>query len=149
MSSTRFPSGSVSRFDRRSDSTRLSAADRFIIGLAALSLLANAAQRQPLLCLVDDAQWIDRESLDALTFVARRLGADRVALLFAVRRSPAAAGPPFDGLPELAVEGLHEDEALELLGTVFDGPINVDVARKIVAETGGCPLAVIELAREV
>jgi len=122
-------------------------ADRFIIGLAALSLLANAARRQPLLCIVDDAQWFDRESLDALTFVARRLRADRIAMLFAVRGSPNASGPPFDGLSAVAIDGLHEEAALDLLAAVVAGPIDHDVARKIVAETGGCPLAVVELAR--
>jgi DNA-binding CsgD family transcriptional regulator len=122
-------------------------ADRFIIGLAALSLLSNAARRQPLLCIVDDAQWLDRESLDALAFVARRLRADRIALLFAVRDTANASGPPFDGLSVVAIEGLHEDAALDLLAAVVDGPIDQDVARKIVAETSGCPLAVVELAR--
>jgi len=122
-------------------------ADRFIIGLAALSLLANAARRQSLLCIVDDAQWLDRESLDALTFVARRLRADRIALLFAVREFPDASAPRFDGLASMTVEGLHEDAALDLLGTVAEGQIDHDVARKIIAETGGCPLAVVELAR--
>jgi len=122
-------------------------ADRFILGLAALSLLANAARRQPLLCIVDDTQWVDRESLDALTFVARRVRADRIALLFAVRGSPTDSGPPFDGLTGVAIEGLHEDAALDLLAAVVDGPIDPVVARKIVAETGGCPLAVVELAR--
>jgi DNA-binding CsgD family transcriptional regulator len=123
--------------------------DRFIIGLAALSLLANVARRQPLVCIVDDAQWIDRESLDALTFVARRLDADRIALLFAVRGALTASGPPFDGLAVVAVEGLREEDALDLLATVAAGPMSDDVARKVVAETGGCPLALIELAREL
>ncbi len=125
-------------------------ADRFIFGLAALSILAHAARSQPLLCLIDDAEWIDQESLDALTFVARRLGADRVAMLFAVRgASSRGSAMQFDGLSSLGVEGLHEEAALELLSRVVERPVDDDVARRIVRETRGCPLAVVELSRSL
>jgi hypothetical protein len=110
--------------------------DRFLIGLGALTLLADVAARQPLLCIVDDAQWIDRESLDAFAFVARRLHADRIALLLAVRHS-AAVQVPFDGLPELVVGGLAEEYALQLLTDVASAPLRDDVASKIVVETRG------------
>jgi DNA-binding CsgD family transcriptional regulator len=119
-------------------------ADRFIVGLAALSLLARIAVRQPLLCIIDDAQWLDRESLDTLAFVGRRLHADGIALLFAVRRASTSKEPPLDGLPTLGVEGLPDDAALALLDTVVDHYIDRRVARDLVAATRGCPLAVIE-----
>jgi hypothetical protein len=124
-------------------------ADRFIVGLAALSLLANAAQLRPILCIVDDAQWLDRESLDALTFVALRVAVDRVALLFAVRGSPNASGPPFDGLPVLPVEQLPDQSVRDLLRVMTDGPIRDEIAHTIADTTRGCPLAVVELARNL
>lgn len=123
-------------------------ADRFLVGLAVLTLLAEVARDRPLVCVVDDAQWLDRESLDALAFLGRRLYADRIALLFAVRTSPETH-VPLEGLPVLPVEGLPEDIAIELLGSVVDGSVDPEVARRIVAETEGCPLAVTELAREL
>jgi DNA-binding CsgD family transcriptional regulator len=124
-------------------------ADRFVVGLAALSLLAAVAARQPLLCIVDDAQWLDRESLDTLAFVGRRLHADGIALLFAVRRTSTSQGPPFDGLPVVGIEGLREDAALALLARVAQRSIDAEVARRLIAETNGCPLAVIELTAEL
>ena len=103
-------------------------ADRFLIGLGALTLLADAAASQPLLCIVDDAQWIDRESLDAFAFVGRRLHADRVALLFAARE-PSDVQLPFDGLGVLRISGLGDDFALELLTDIVAASLSVDAAR--------------------
>jgi DNA-binding CsgD family transcriptional regulator len=120
-------------------------ADRFLVGLATLSLLADAVEERGLLCVVDDAQWVDRESLEALSFVARRLEADRIALLFAVRDLGMVAGV-FDGLPTLHVGGLPEDASLELLSTSAQQPIDGEVARRVVVTTSGCPLALVELA---
>jgi DNA-binding CsgD family transcriptional regulator len=119
--------------------------DRFLVGLAVLSLLSAAAEQQPLLCVVDDAQWLDRASAQALAFVARRLLADPVALVFAMREP----GEEFRGLPELAVGGLGEDDAQELLGSVVRGPLDERVRDRIVAETRGNPLALLELPRGV
>ena len=120
-------------------------ADRFLVGLATLSLLADAAEEGGLLCVVDDAQWVDRESLEALSFVARRLEADRIALLFAVRELEMVAGV-FDGLPTLHVGGLPEDASLDLLSASAQRPIDTEVARRVVVTTSGCPLALVELA---
>jgi DNA-binding CsgD family transcriptional regulator len=120
-------------------------ADRFLVGLATLSLLADAAEEHGLLCVVDDAQWVDRESLEALSFVARRLEADRIALLFAVRDLAMVPGI-FERLPTLHVGGLPEDASLELLSASAQGPIDGEVARRVVVTTSGCPLALIELA---
>jgi DNA-binding CsgD family transcriptional regulator len=122
-----------------------SAPDRFIVGLAALSLLADAAAHQPLLCVVDDAQWLDRESLDALAFIGRRLYADGIALLFAVRAS-TTVDVPFDGLTTVDVGPLPDETARELLGAVVEGAMDGAVAETILIETRGCPLAVVELA---
>ena len=121
------------------------APDRFLVGLATLSLLSEAAERQPLLCVVDDAQWLDRASAQALGFVARRLLAEPVALMFASREG----GGEFRGLPELLVGGLGEGDARELLGSVVGGPLDERVRDRIVAETRGNPLALLELPRGV
>nr|BFD88671.1 LuxR family transcriptional regulator [Kitasatospora sp. Xyl93] len=125
-----------------------SAPDRFLVGLAVLSLLAEAAEDEPLVCAVDDAQWLDRVSVQTLAFVARRLLAERVALVFAVRASaPAADGDPFRGLPETVVRGLREDDARALLESLVPGRLDERVRDRIVAETSGNPLALLELTR--
>src|SRR5260370_6304162 len=121
------------------------APDRFLVGLAALSLLSEAAEQQPLLCVIDDAQWLDRASAQALAFVARRLLAEPVALVFATREP----GEDFRGLPELPVGGLRDGDAQELLGSVIRGPLDERVRNRIVAETRGNPLALLELPRGV
>ena len=118
-------------------------ADRFLIGLAALSLLADAAEELPLLCLVDDAQWMDRASMQVMAFVARRLLAEPVGLIFAVRESSEELG----GLPELVVEGLADGDARESLGSVLVGALDEAIRERIVAETRGKPLALLELPR--
>jgi DNA-binding CsgD family transcriptional regulator len=118
--------------------------DRFLVGLAVLSLMAAAATDQPLLCLVDDAQWLDQVSVQTLSFVARRLLAEPVALVFAARDGGAAA---LAGLPELAISGLSDSEALELLSSVVPGRIDERVRDRIVAETRGIPLALLEVPR--
>jgi DNA-binding CsgD family transcriptional regulator len=121
------------------------APDRFRVALATLSLLAEAADRQPLVCLVDDAQWVDRASAQALAFVARRLCAERIAMVFAVRgRSDA---DDLAALPELAVEGIADEDARALLGSVIQGRLDEQVRDRIVAETRGNPLALLELPR--
>jgi DNA-binding CsgD family transcriptional regulator len=119
--------------------------DRFLVGLAVLSLLSAAAEQQPLLCVVDDAQWLDRASSQVLAFVARRLVAEPVGLLAAVREP----GGDFDGLPELPVGGLSADDARELLGSVVRGPLDERVRERIIAETGGNPLALLELSPDL
>jgi DNA-binding CsgD family transcriptional regulator/tetratricopeptide (TPR) repeat protein len=119
--------------------------DRFRVGLAALSVLADVASEGHLLCIIDDAQWVDRESLAALSFVARRLHADHIGLLFGVRDVDAVGGL-LDGLPTLPIGGLPPDAALELLAASVDFVVDPDTGRRIVAETNGCPLALRELA---
>jgi DNA-binding CsgD family transcriptional regulator len=122
------------------------APERFLVGLAVLSLLSEAAEEgQPLLCVVDDAQWLDRASAQALAFVARRLLAEPVALVVATREP----GGELRGLPELLVEGLGEGDARELLSMVISGPLDERVRDRIVAETRGNPLALLELPREM
>jgi DNA-binding CsgD family transcriptional regulator len=123
-------------------------ADRFLVGLACLSLLADVATDRGLLCLIDDAHWIDRESLEALTFIGRRLSADKIGLLFGVREEEVSPGT-FDGLPGLDIGGLPHDAALKLLYARVDAPVAADVARRLVTETSGCPLALTELATEL
>jgi AAA ATPase domain len=124
------------------------APDRFLVGLAALSLLSGQATRQPLLCLVDDAQWLDRESADALAFLARRLYADSIAMVFAVRE-PAASPGLLGGLPELAVAGLAGPDAAELLAATAGPRLRPAVAGRIVTGTGGNPLALIEIRQQL
>jgi DNA-binding CsgD family transcriptional regulator len=119
--------------------------DRFLVGLAVLSLLADAAEEQPLVCIVDDAQWLDRVSAQTLAFVARRLLAEPIGMVFGMRE--ADAGPVLDGLPELVIEGLAADDARLLLDTTIPGPLDERVKARILGEAGGNPLALIELPR--
>ena len=119
------------------------APDRFLVGLAVLGLLSEAAAEQPLICVVDDEQWLDRASVQALGFAARRLAAEPVGLVFAAR----TAGAELTGLPELAVEGLGEEDARALLDSALTGPLDARVRDLIVAETRGNPLALLELPR--
>jgi len=121
------------------------APDRFLVGLAVLSLLSDIAEQRPRVCVVDDAQWLDAASAQALAFVARRLGAESVGLVFAVRESGGERH--LAGLPELIVGGLRDREARELLATVVAGPLDERVRDRIVAETRGNPLALLELPR--
>jgi DNA-binding CsgD family transcriptional regulator len=121
------------------------APDRFLVALAALGLLAEAAAERPLLCLVDDAQWLDAASGQVLGFVARRLLAESVAIVFAVR--DPADEPEVMGLPELVLGGLSEEDALALLATVIPGRLDERVRDRLVAETRGNPLALLELPR--
>ncbi|MGE2690489.1 helix-turn-helix transcriptional regulator [Mycolicibacterium pulveris] len=122
------------------------APDRFLVGLAVLSLLASAARDQPLVCLIDDAQWLDRVSIQTLAFVARRLLAEPVALIFAARDGSADES---SGLPTLAVGGLRPDDARALLESVIPGRLDERVRDRIVAETRGNPLALLELPRDL
>jgi DNA-binding CsgD family transcriptional regulator len=121
------------------------APDRFIVALAILSLLAGAAEVQPLVCLVDDVQWLDRASAQTLAFVARRLLAERIAIVFAVREPNDVN--ELDGLPELVVAGLADDDARSLLAAAVPGRLDERVRDQIVAETRGNPLALLELPR--
>ena len=121
------------------------APNRFLVGLAVLSLLSDVAEDQSLVCIVDDAQWLDAASAQALAFVARRLGVESVGLVFAVRES--SGQQRFEGLPELAVGGLDDRDAHELLATVVTGPLDERVRDRLVAETRGNPLALLELPR--
>jgi DNA-binding CsgD family transcriptional regulator len=114
--------------------------DRLLIGLAILNLLAGASDASPLLCVIDDAHWLDRESAQALAFVARRLLAERVALVFASRWRVEDLAD----FPELLVEGLVDGDAQTLLGSVLHAPLDERVRNRIVAESGGNPLALVE-----
>ncbi|HJY73651.1 MAG TPA: AAA family ATPase, partial [Streptosporangiaceae bacterium] len=117
------------------------APDRFLVGLAALSLLSEVAEQQPLLCVIDDAQWLDGASAQAMGFVARRLFAEQVALVVATREP----GGQFRGLPELAVGGLGDGDARDLLASVIRRPLDERVQERFIAEAGGNPLALLEL----
>ena len=118
--------------------------DRFLVGLAVLSLLSAVAEERPLLCLVEDAQWLDAASSQILGLVARRVRAESVAIVVAVRE-PVAEHRDFDGLPELPLEGLHEQDARALLASVVTGRLDSRVRDRIIAETRGNPLALLEL----
>ncbi len=117
--------------------------DRFLVGLALLGLLAEVAGERPLVCVIDDEQWLDRASAQALGFAARRLAADPVGVVFAAR----VPGQELAGLPELKVAGLREADARALLDSVLTGPLDARVRDLIVAETQGNPLALVELPR--
>ncbi|MAT06229.1 MAG: LuxR family transcriptional regulator [Acidimicrobiaceae bacterium] len=123
------------------------APDRFLVGLAMLNLLAEIAEDAPLLCLVDDAQWLDQVSSQVLAFVARRLEAERVAMLFGVRDSTDGGVAPFDGLPELRLGGLSETEARDLLAAEVRAPLDDRIRDRIISEARGNPLALLELPR--
>ncbi|GIF47730.1 regulatory LuxR family protein [Asanoa ferruginea] len=117
--------------------------DRFRVGLAVLSLLAEVATEEPLVAVVDDALWVDRASLQALAFAARRLRAESVALVFATRDPEPAE---LVGLPTLDIAGLADEDARALLSTVLLGPVDEPVRERIIAEARGNPLALLELA---
>jgi tetratricopeptide (TPR) repeat protein len=120
------------------------APDRFLVGLAALSLLSEVAQEGPVICLIDDAQWLDHASAQALAFVARRLVAESVGLVFATR-----SRNDLDGLPELAVERLRSRDARALLHSALSVPLDEQVRDRIVAEARGSPLALLEFPRGI
>ena len=122
--------------------------DRLLVGLASLSLLAAAASDRPILCVVDDAQWLDQESAAVLAFVARRLLADRIAMIFAVRE-PSGRPVSLDGLPDVHLRGLPAVEAQELLSSAVGGQVDGLVAARIIAQTAGNPLGLIELGGEL
>jgi DNA-binding CsgD family transcriptional regulator len=119
--------------------------DRFLVGLATLNLLAQAAEQRPLLCVVDDAQWLDDVSGQVLGFVARRLAAESVAMIFAVREWRDHR--PFVGMHEIVIGGLNDADARALLATVVPVRLDERVRDRIIAETGGNPLALLELPR--
>ena len=121
--------------------------DRFLVGLAVLGLLSAAAEERPLLCLVEDAQWLDAASGLILGFVARRLLAESVAIVVTVREPNT--GHDFDGLPELSLHGLAEEDALALLMRGVPGRLDDRVRDRIVAETRGNPLALLDLPRSM
>jgi hypothetical protein len=119
------------------------APDRFLVGLAVLGLVSEVAAERPLICVVDDEQWLDRASVQALGFVARRLAAEPVGLVFAAR----GPGAELAGLPELPVQGLRAEDARALLDSALTGSMDERVRDQIVAETRGNPLALLELPR--
>ena len=121
--------------------------DRFLIGLATLSLLADAGGDKQLMCVIDDAQWLDQASALTLAFVARRLVAESVVMVFAVREP--ASGPVLDGVPELWVGGLPLDASRELLDSVLPDRLDKRVRERILAEAQGNPLALLEFPRGV
>jgi DNA-binding CsgD family transcriptional regulator len=117
--------------------------DLFLVGLASLTLLSRAAEDQPLLCVIDDGQWLDHESAQVVGFVARRLYADRVGFIAAV--GEPSAPQAFDQLPAVTVGGLPEADARELLALVVDGPLDAQVADRILSDIDNNPLALVEL----
>jgi DNA-binding CsgD family transcriptional regulator len=119
--------------------------DPFMVGLGVLSLLSEFAAEQPLVCIVDDAQWLDRASAQILAFVARRLGEESIGLMFGTR----VPSSELAGLPELLIHGLKESDARTLLDSVLTSPVDDAVRDRIVAEAGGNPLALVELPREL
>lgn len=121
------------------------APEAFLVGLAALSLLSQAAEDRPVVCLIDDAQWLDRDSLLVLSFIARRLAAEPIVMLFAVRE-PATV-PEVDTLPEFTITGLGVSDARLLLAAAVPGAFDVQVRERIIAESRGNPLALLELSR--
>jgi DNA-binding CsgD family transcriptional regulator len=119
--------------------------DRFLIALATLTLFAESAEQQPLLCVIDDAQWLDQASTDVLGFVGRRLLAERIALVFAARSG--SGSDILDGLPSLSIRGLGDSDARTLLLDNVRGPLDAAVCEQIITESHGNPLALLELPR--
>ena len=119
--------------------------DRFVVGLGVLGLLSEAAEEQPLIWVVDDAQWLDKASALTIAFVARRLLAESVGLVFAVRQPNEAR--EWDGLPELLLRGLRDSDARALLESAWPGRLDEAVLNRVVAEAHGNPLALLELPR--
>src|SRR5262249_16514912 len=117
--------------------------DRFLVGLGVLSLLSEASEERPLLCVLDDAQWLDRASAQTLGFVARRLFAEPVGIVFAAR-SP---GEEFEQVAKLELRGLHDDYGRVLLGTAAGVRLDERLRERILAEARGNPLALIELPK--
>ena len=117
--------------------------DRFFVALAMLGLLSEAGSDRPLLCVIDDAQWLDRASAQVLAFVGRRILAEPVAMVFGARE----LSQEFADLPVLPVEGLGDADARALLASVIPGRLDERIADQIVAETRGNPLALLELPR--
>ncbi len=123
------------------------APDRFLVGLGVLSLLVDIAEKEPLLCVIDDAQWLDHASAHTLAFVARRLHLEPIVMLIATR--PPVDGTMFAGLPELVVRGLSNAEARSLLDAVLLCPLDPAVRDRLAAEAEGNPLALLELPRSL
>ena len=123
------------------------APDRFLVAVAVLNLLSSTAEERPLLCLVDDAQWLDAASVEALGFVARRLVAERMAMIFSLRDPITTRA--LDGLPQLSLEGLDEPDARALLSRAVPGRLDDRVRDRIIAETRGNPLALVELSQKM
>ncbi len=124
-------------------------ADRFLVGLGVISLAANAAKaRERLLCTIDDAQWIDRESLEALAFWGRRIHAEGIALIFS-ERVGSASPSPLDGFPILSIRGLTTEAARQLIAQQAGFPVDHETADAIVAKLEGNPLALLELSQRL
>ena len=117
--------------------------DRFLVGLAVLSLLSTAATSSPVVCVVDDAQWLDRVSAQTLAFVARRLGTEPVLLVFGLREPPSTSY--LAGIEDIPLRGMADDEARALLASVIAGPLDRQVRDRLVDEARGNPVALLEL----
>jgi DNA-binding CsgD family transcriptional regulator len=128
--------------------TASQASDRFLVGLATLTLLTDAAERQPVLCVVDDAQWLDRVSLEVFTFVGRRLLADQVGIVFALRADQESI-EALSGFPELYVGPLPPEAGRELLEVAVGGWVAEPASRRVLTEAAGHPLALVELGGEL
>lgn len=148
-SSTPLPAPQQGALDAAFGLAEEGATDRFLVGMATLNRLAASAVRRPLLCVVDDAQWIDRESVDALVFVARRLLAERVVLIFGFRDTPGVDRQRlFLGIDAVALSGLLDEHARTLLARSTESPLDHELVTRIVAETNGNPLALLELVED-
>jgi DNA-binding CsgD family transcriptional regulator len=121
------------------------APDQFLVGLATLTLLSEVADDLPIVCVIDDAQWLDRASAQALAFVARRLHAECIVMVFATREP----NKDFASLPEFVLQGLADPDALKLLGSVVKDQLDARVSKRIITETRGNPLALLELSGEL